>query len=226
MTSIIIPAFECDSRLIKVLNYYEQLKISQDLLEIVVVIDGYDSDIDFNSFRNLNLKVYKIIDKIDWNQPGAKNLGGFNAEGEYLIFCDIDHTVDMNEFLKYVKKRRLEDLRIYRFKRRIDGDPMIIMGSPPGVLCMTRSTFVDCIGGFDEDFSDHYGYDDKWLIWIVIRMLNGMQEELPVFTSVDMGSGTRGLDRTLTHNKRLFEKKKEKKRLPQHHLRFTYEKIR
>ena len=57
--------------------------------EIIIVDDGSDEAVIPNS-NGLNLKAYRISDDIPWNQAGARNLGCFIAESQWVLFLDID----------------------------------------------------------------------------------------------------------------------------------------
>ena len=50
---------------------------------------GSDEAVIPNS-NGLNLKAYRISDDIPWNQAGARHLGCFIAESQWVLFLDID----------------------------------------------------------------------------------------------------------------------------------------
>lgn len=97
-----------------------------------------------------NIKVLRVIDDIKWNQPGARNLG-FQELSDWVLCCDIDHLVTKDVY----EKINLLDLKqgtVY-FLGRND------VSNSTTVYLMHKTDF-EKIGGYDEDFSGNYGYDD------------------------------------------------------------------
>ncbi|MBV8380746.1 MAG: glycosyltransferase family 2 protein [Paucibacter sp.] len=107
--------------------------------------------------EHLNLRLFRVIDDIDWNMPGCKNLGAFMARADWLLFFDIDAMCDAQALLKIVTNlSQLDGKTLYNFRRienGVDVDPHI------NTLLMTKRGYF-AAGGMDEDFSGHYGYED------------------------------------------------------------------
>jgi len=101
--------------------------------------------------KKLNFSLYKIDTDIEWNVGGAKNLGAHVSDCEKLLFMDADHSIseDKIKFLIDYKTKDNEHIIFMRGK----------VGSP-GIFCTSRKMFSD-LGGFDEQFSGHYGSEDK-----------------------------------------------------------------
>lgn len=107
------------------------------------------------------MKVYRIIDDIKWNQPGARNLGVHVSNG-WIINVDIDHLVTkemVEEMRKYVWQRG----HIY-FLGREDDDML------HNFFLVHKDDFEHA-GGWDEDFSGHWGYDDYYFGIKVVKFL-------------------------------------------------------
>ncbi len=58
-------------------------------VEFVLVDDCSEQTPVFPATR-IDLKVFRVTTDVPWNQAGARNLGAFNASGEWALFFDID----------------------------------------------------------------------------------------------------------------------------------------
>lgn len=170
-----------------------------------------------------DIKAYRILDDIPWNQPGAANLGFQVAETEWCFHGQIDHVVDEQN----TKKMLAGNWRIgncYHFARVSEkGEPL---RSPHNVHLVAKSDFHKA-GGYDEDFCGHYGYDDtltyerrqnmfgmKYVFWQGIRVICYVHY------------GTRGLDRDTSWNAKLLQEKREgKKSFSLDKIRFKWERV-
>ena len=100
------------------------------------------------------LDIYRIENSIEWNQPGARNLGFQESEG-WIVCADIDHLVtrdNIDELLKMEKKKGT----IYYLGRE-DTDSW-------NIFLMHKDAF-EKLKGYDENFCGHYGYDDIDFLW-------------------------------------------------------------
>lgn len=95
------------------------------------------------------IKIFRIIDDIKWNQPGARNLGFHLCDG-WVVCADIDHLIT-KENIEQLKHINLQKGTIYYLGRE-DTDSV-------NIFVMHKDDF-EIIGGYDEDFSGNYGYDD------------------------------------------------------------------
>jgi predicted glycosyltransferase involved in capsule biosynthesis len=101
--------------------------------------------------KKLNFSLYKIDTDIEWNVGGAKNLGAHVSDCEKLLFMDADHSIS-EEKIKFLVDYKIKDNEHIIFMRGKVGSP--------GIFCTSRKRFSD-LGGFDEQFSGHYGSEDK-----------------------------------------------------------------
>ena len=132
--------------------------------------------------------VYRVEDDITWNQPGAKNLGFQEAKG-WVVCADIDHLVtkkNVEEILKLKKERGT----IY-FLGREDTDSW-------NVFLIHKDDF-EKIGGYDEDFSGNYGYEDMELLWRCQRTMKLVQRR-DIKVKVFAEESSTKLDRDTTVN--------------------------
>lgn len=173
-----------------------------DQLEFICVDDFSSEEIKINK-GNLNLRLFKVIDDIDWNMPGCKNLGAFMSKSDWIIFFDIDNFIEPNGFTKILNAINQLDARtLYRFNRTEQGERV---DSHINTLLLHKKEFFE-IGGLDEDFSGHYGYEDVHfnLLW------NNKIGSSTLITDIEFlqsSTQTKGLDRNTDFNQRLISRK-------------------
>lgn len=108
------------------------------------------------------LQIWRILEDKFFNWPGARNLGAKVATGEWLLITDIDHMVP-EETARAVVQNSKPD-RVYRFARLDYPALTPTIGKHgehkphPNTWCMEKSMYWK-IGGHDEFFSGHYGFD-------------------------------------------------------------------
>lgn len=141
------------------------------------------------------IKVVRIIDDIRWNQPGARNLGFHLCDG-WVICADIDHLVT-KENIKQLEKVELNKGSIYYLGRE-DTDSV-------NIYVIHKDDF-EYVGGYDEDFSGNYGYDDihflkKCNSLLHVRELRHIRAKVYAKESSSFGN------RDTTHNLKLLNKK-------------------
>lgn len=116
--------------------------------EVIVVDDCSEVPIPYERFPSI--KFARIEDSIEWNIPGARNLGAHLATKESLIFTDVDHL--------FPAKVSLSDKVSTLY-------PRLYLGKPrkpnQGVIGVRKKDFK----GFDEDYSGHYGKTDKTMLF-------------------------------------------------------------
>ena len=192
MISVIIPVYHNEKSLLKSLTF-----IADKFSEIIVVFDGYKpdekslSDIDF-----LEVKAIMNYPDIPWGNARARNIGAINSNLPYLLFLDCDHTFK-NLFIE-------DDLsfivpsNVYKFKRIHKGKT----AWPSGSILIHRDLFFK-VGGYDERFCGHYGYEDLHLLHKIkksgIEIINS-----DIIIDV-LEEGRVNLKRDTSINKKLFD---------------------
>ena len=143
------------------------------------------------------IDVYRVMEDIAWNQPGSKNLGFQQAKG-WIVCADIDHLVtkqNVEDILKLKKKRGT----VYYLGRE-DNNSW-------NVFLIHKKDF-ELIGGYDEDFSGNYGYDDIDFLWRCQRNLK-VVEKREIKVKVYAKESSTNLNRDLTANRSVLEIKKD-----------------
>lgn len=103
--SIIIPCYNEEENIGKLLKHLEKLNYTKNKLEIIVVDDGskdktFEIAKKFSESLNLNIKVFK---KQHSGKAASVNYGIKNATGKYIIVLDADTFPERN-FIKKVLK--------------------------------------------------------------------------------------------------------------------------
>lgn len=142
------------------------------------------------------VRVYRILDDIKWNQPGARNLGFHVSEG-WIINADIDHLV-IRSMISELMKVNLKRGNIY-FLGREDDDFI------HNFFLIHKDDF-DMMGGWDEDFCGNYGFDDYYFGVKSKKFLNHvhlLHIKAKLFCEESSSIGIRDK----THNEKLLQSK-------------------
>lgn len=103
-------------------------KITSEI-EIIIVDDGSEKypAIDViakNKIRdNILFSLYRVTEDIGFNSHGARNLAAKFAEGDWLLFVDIDHTINPEDVDKLINDTYLEPYSWYKFQTCYYSDP-------------------------------------------------------------------------------------------------------
>ncbi len=173
----------------------------------------------------INLTLMKITDDIPWKQPGAKNLGFKFAKTDWVFTSDIDHVLQPEMCRKLIELKK-ERKTVYYFSRLTDKGES--RNPHPNSFLIHKDDFWE-LGGYDEDFCGHYGYDDILLRTMIqscykIEHLNSINLiNYPSLYSSD-------LERSRRKNKRLLKRKKKQLQKGKYQnkkiLRFNWELVK
>ena len=157
----------------------------------------------------LDLKVFRVISDVPWNQAGARNLGAFTATGEWALYFDIDQKFFYEPVVTVlVNLHTLDPMTMYymRIKNYVDSNVNQPLSHHPNSFLVNLARFKQW-GMYDEDFAGHYGYEDLYmpLVWERNGGRRVLFDKLEFFE--DMGFRTSNLDRDLSRNKALAEAK-------------------
>lgn len=157
----------------------------------------------------LNLKVFRVITDIPWNQAGARNLGAFNASGEWALYFDIDQKFYVEPISNVIANlNRLDTMTMYylHIKDLID----ITVNKPllyhPNTFLVNLAKFKQ-LAMYDEDFAGYYGYEDLYMpqVWEKHGGKRVLLNDAVYFE--DKGFGTTNLNRDLSRNYALAQQK-------------------
>ncbi len=121
--------------------------------EIIIVDDGSERPI--NQVPGIrfpaNVRLFRILEDIPWNEKGARNLGAHMANGEWLLHMDFDHWFS-GKGLRTLLDMHKDASKYYRF-RRIDTGKVVKAHSETHMV--RRDKFFEA-GGYDEAYSGTY----------------------------------------------------------------------
>ena len=187
MVTAIIPVYHNEKTLYQSLD--RMIKYEGMIDEVVMVYDGYAHG---NRLYHRFSKQISIYPDIPWGNSRARNIGAINAANDWLLFIDVDHFIEDDVMCDFNPQK------VYKFKRVLDKTVWHC-----NTMLMHKDTFFS-VGGYDERFCGHYGYEDRYLHWKLEKAgydFENLETEVKV-----IHSGSVNLERDKTHNKRLFNK--------------------
>jgi len=204
-------------------------------VRIVIVDDGTPDDQCVNTIMEHqehlpDVKVYKVLKNIPWNQNGARNLAMEAVDGWCLI-TDMDHvllwpmagriiTMDKNkDFVYRPARRQVRDMGDRNYKRH------------PNSWIMTADRYWYA-GGMDEDFCGWYGSDSTFRKAIELNgPIKEIEEYLVVYDEEDIDdANTRDLGRKHTeyysvNNPKLQAKRRSPGYKAENPIRFPWRRV-
>ncbi len=163
--------------------------------------------------------VYRIEQDIEWNIPGAKNLG-FHVLDGWILHLPIDHvlTPEAHAVIDAMPKQRGEAY----FFASIDSNGEVEYFSPHDMVLIHKEDF-ELIGGYDEDFAGHYGWEDGLFYQMCCNSLHAIERfDIHIlWTPAGLTNNTR---RDSSRNLAIYLQK-EKLKMTTKKLRFTYHKL-
>jgi glycosyltransferase involved in cell wall biosynthesis len=129
----------------------------------------------------INFSLYRVTEDIGFNSHGCRNLGARLAKTDWLVFLDIDYTIQPFD-LKRLKNETLDLNSWYQLNAKFHGrgDTYAAINQ----FMIPRKLFLDS-GGYDESFVPfHYGdreflsqlehdYQKNNLEWLVLTCRRG-----------------------------------------------------
>jgi len=181
--SIVISVYESYEAVRRQMRYFAKLGL-QDV-EVIIVDDGSEPPIPGAAYRTGN--------RLAWTQGLGRNLGASHAQGEYLLFTDIDHILSA-EAIQDVKAFTSERMMFPRYLGVLlqDGtlsqDPVVlaeygaVIGRRGLYASVHQNTFgikrasFEALGGYDPSHSlmgyhpltkggDEVNFNVKWKHW-------------------------------------------------------------
>jgi glycosyltransferase involved in cell wall biosynthesis len=207
--SIISHYYNHPQMVLDQIKYWESLPDSFLSQVEFVLVDDCSQQIPVIESTKLNLKLFRVVTDLPWNQAGARNLGAFNASGEWALFFDIDQKFYFEVMQKVLYSlSSLDPMTMYymRIKELIDITVNQSLLNHPNTFLVNLAQFK-IHGMYDEDFVGYYGYEDLYMPQVWEK--NGGKRV--VFTEADffedMGFGTTNLNRDLYRNLALAQQK-------------------
>jgi hypothetical protein len=118
--------------------------------------------------------LFRIKEKVRWNQDAARNIGVHESKGDWLLLTDMDHLVPQST-MDVIFRMSLRAGVVYTFGR-VSAPAMGWYKSHPNSWLMHRSMY-EKVGGYDERLAGYYGTDGEFRNRL---MKQSKLEELPV----------------------------------------------
>ena len=184
-------------------------------VNIILIDDGSQMEPAENVLRehtlndNINFSLYRVTEDIGFNSHGCRNLGANLAKSNWLLFLDIDYTLQPTH-LKRLQTETLDLNSWYELNAKFQGRGDTYMAL--NQFLIPRKLFLDS-GGYDESFVPfHYGdrellshlekkYQKLHLDWLVLTCRRGGRKakvdntiKIPVYDDENMVFHTPGMD--------------------------------
>ena len=196
MISCIITVYHNEKALDNLLKH---VNLIDEITEVILVFDGYPIPEPFkNDMFSAYIGIRSIANypDIEWGISRAKNIGAANARGDWFMFMDMDH--------KPIAPWLKSDLQQLAYKKAniLKRVTALAEGHSIQNVIVHRDLFFE-IGGFDERFDGHYGFEDKFFIDRI-----GKVKKTNLAVGYTGRAGEVNLNRDPSHNKDLYEKLK------------------
>jgi len=156
-------------------------------VNIILIDDGSQIEPALNVLRehklndNINFSLYRVTEDIGFNSHGCRNLGARLAQSNWLLFLDIDYTLQPSD-LNRLQEESLDLNSWYELNAKFQGRGDTYMAL--NQFLIPRKIFLDS-GGYDESFVPfHHGdrellshlekeYQKNNLDWLVLTCRRG-----------------------------------------------------
>jgi hypothetical protein len=147
-------------------------------VDVTIVDDGSPEPLEispeeteFFRSKGLRFSVFRIMEDVKWNTPGALNLGVMGAPQPWILFQDSDCFFESDQWEKVLDLDPKIN-RVHKFNRQRYGDARLeniaLTRYLNCTMLMHKHLFMQ-MGGFDEDFSGRYsggyGFFDTDFDW-------------------------------------------------------------
>ena len=142
-------------------NIYNYPQHVKDNLEVIFV-DDCSQDHPAKEVLNrlslgCDLKLYRALVDVRWNQDFCRNLAASKAKHPWLFLTDIDHLLPEETLSELMEAEYINETLTYRFGR-LTYPEMTAYKHHPNTWFMHKSVW-DKTGGYDERFRGFYGTD-------------------------------------------------------------------
>jgi len=187
--TIVMTYYNQDEMLEKQLECWNEYPTSiKENVKFVLIDDcSMESSLEDFDFSDLDidLDVYRVLDDIYFNVPGAVNLGAEVTDTEWFIKQDMDTVISEGTMEKILDL--LDDApekTIYKFYR-INGTSISNANKiTPGQFLIRKEDFWN-IGAWDEDFCEDYGMNDPAFFWRAERENFKVEERYDLTVTID-----------------------------------------
>jgi len=183
-----------------------------------------------SDLSKLNINIYRVEKDLYCNIAGVRNLSAKECKTEWLMITDMDTLVDNIMIEKIMELINLDQKsKAYRFNRKVlDNDRHPKNGKLHPAVCLIRKSDYWKIGGCEEDLVGSYGMTDPsfWYKakWDKIDRIVELVNKNDIFLQY-LPDGESDINRDVTKNRLLFEKRKRDGKWSKDYVRFPWKKI-
>lgn len=180
--TLMYPCFGQEKRISKLLKVWDVWSddVKQHVSIILIDDHGTPSVEDMVSGRpvDYNLSVYRILDDVKHNMPGAMNLGMMTSSTPWILTMDTDYTFqpDIMQRLLDFKPHQNEVYTFFQQRDPADEAVNRLDRTHTNTFLIHKDTFTG-LNGFDEDFSgtvgaeiQQYGFHDNAFVYKLQRV--------------------------------------------------------
>lgn len=140
----------------------ERFKTAVDDVEVIVVDDCGNPPADSYALAH----TFRIDEDVPWNQPGARNLGLAHAHARVVLMVDVDMVPPAELAMDYIEAARsLKVGEVIIPAIRYASCDQVNTIHPHNFL--VHREHLGWIGGYDEDYSGGYGWDDVQMLHVL-----------------------------------------------------------
>lgn len=205
------------------LNYDEILKKS---IKFIIIDDCsktfIDTVIEQFDLSSLDIQIYRVIDDLVCNISGVRNLSAQKCSTPWMLIIDMDTLVSETMAYQLLELANENKMKIaYKFNRKVENNTRHCKHNKmhPAV-CLIRHDDYWNVGGCDEDLVGHYGQTDP-MFWYRAKGKIDVIEMKNIYLDY-LDEGESDIVRDKSHNKKLFEQKKNSKAWSTDYIRFKY----
>lgn len=213
--SIIIPAFNEQETIIRLLERVYEQKIESVELQVIVIDDGSsDKTVDFlNSRPELYSKL--IIQAKNGGKGAAVKAGLSHADGDYILFQDADLEYDPADYIKLIEPALRFDADVVMGSRMV--------GSPITRVCYFWHKLGNWLITFIFNVLNNTAFSDVYSCYLLYRRslvdsakltANGWDQHVEILTK-SVRAGTRFYEVPISYYGRTYE---EGKKIRAHHI--------
>jgi len=106
----------------------------------------------------LDIRLYRVLEDIPWNQMGARNIGMRESTG-WCVMLDPDMVIEADMIDKFMRFTACPRGKVFKFGLKHMSGGAKLDYSSPNAWVVHRDDFFE-MGGYNEDFRGHKGWSD------------------------------------------------------------------
>lgn len=164
--TIVMPYYENPKMLRLQLHEWRMYQETEkQQLKAIIVDDGSPRNpaapvIEEHGHCGFEIRLFRIVPNIPWNQDGARNLAMKHADTEWVLMTDMDHMLARHQVKGFLRCVERAQKGTYYMPTRRDFDNVVMHPHPNSYVFNVQDFWA--MGGYDEDFAGCYGSDGNF----------------------------------------------------------------